>query len=125
MAYGRRWSSSERQWFWLREQGLREGRRLWYGKPRCLRQKLWLRLLASSGLAAVLGLSLQTAALAATDGATPHTKQAEAPRSRQAATVAPTVEYTIVTNEIKSTLKGRPKIEAYRFDLGSDRGQSR
>ncbi len=112
MAYGRQWSSRERQWLWERQE-------LRFGKPWCLHQKQWLRLLASSGLAVFLGLSLQTAASAATGGAPTHTKQAEAPpRSHQAATVAPTVEYTIVTNEIKSTQKGHPKIEAYRFDPG-------
>jgi|GEM_PF-2920165 len=84
-------------------------------------EKKMLRLSALTGIAVFLGLSLQAAASAATAtaAATPRMKQAEAlPRPHQAAAVAPTVEYTIVTNEIKSAPKGHPEIAVYRFDPG-------
>ena len=88
-------------------------------------EKKMLRLPALTAFAVVLGLSLQTASTAtaatatATAAATPRMKQAEAlPRPHQAASVAPTVEYTIVTNEIKSAPKGHPEIAVYRFDPG-------
>ena len=82
-------------------------------------EKKMLRLSTLTGFAVFLGLSLQTAATAATVVATPRMKQAEAlPRPHQAASVAPTVEYTIVTNEIKSAPKGHPEIAVYRFDPG-------
>lgn len=82
-------------------------------------ERKWLRLLALASLGTLVGLALQTGVSAAATGAKPHTTQTDGmPRPHQATVTAPTVEYTIVTNEIKSAPKGHPEIAVYRFDPG-------